>query len=212
MAYFWYPFIKYSGNYSYKDLSYIATAFTTICNHVMKEVKNFTKPEEIFKEMYTEAVGVRTQELIDYNAIGLAWVDGNTTYIPPGIDRFQISLRTSILSMEITHSIVGRITKNNKKMNDVIHYLYNANKLKNINTGGWVANVLGLGTKIVFPELEWGMVHQDWIIEEIRKGTAPGGVNEYWTTTNNNSAMTVADEHELEMTKQFLLTGSTAHH
>jgi hypothetical protein len=201
------------SNYTNNDRILLVNATRRISREVDFKLKPFIDVSKTLADLKIEFTDSQTPELKEAGAIGIATLDKNVNMVPNHLNAWYLSIYSGTVAMELTHSLIGRLTKDRKKMNDVIHYLYNGQRLSRVDIQNKVYNKkLGGNMRLVIPDIAYGWKNQDRIIDEIRKGVAPKGKNPYWTKAGVPlNGVIMAHEHEVEHIIAFL-TGKKLHH
>lgn len=201
---------KYTNN----DKFLLVNATRRISKEVDFRLGPFVDVSKALDDLKIEFTDSQTPELKKESAIGLASLDKNINMVPNHLNAWYLSIYSGTVAMELTHTLIGRLTKDRKKMNDIIHYLYNGQRLSKVDIQNKVyKKKLGGNMRLVIPDIAYGWKNQDRIIDEIRKGVAPKGKNPYWTKAGvpPNGGITIAHEHEVEHIIAFL-NGEKPHH
>ena len=193
------------SNYSRKDTLLIKHAIGVILKEFVEQLDGNDK---LFEGLAIEVADHRTDELLQYRALGLSYPNRNLDYIPSQLNLFDMTVASGVVSMELAHSIVARLFQNMTVSNDVVHYLYNVQMLKLVTNSNFAFKMwFGGAIKVVVPELAFGIKNKDRIMQMIADGKAPGGPNVYWSAPNSTqqvTAYTAAGEDDYALVKNYL--------
>jgi len=160
---------------------------------------------ENLKVHFTDTI---TGELEEYGAIGLAWRDRNLNYCPAGFTKMQYQIYSGVSSMEMTHSIILRLTNDNRMWNDLIHWGYNEDMLTQHN---WLSaiTVLKFGSSATFilPDMAYLWANKSDIMAGIRNGTYKESIHPYWSDplfTAPAPSVVAATAHDVDHLKDLL--------
>lgn len=223
MSYTFYysPQPSFTTNYTDTERNMLSTAMWGIQFEFRRMLEPLlgSKVGSIFKDLKTEFVETQVPELKVANALGMAFLNRNINWIPVGTGRWMFAPYTGIIAMENGHSVFWRLGSlpefKSKKYtagqlcNNVIHWLYNESHLKKVEVNdAWNNKYFGGSLTYVIPDLTYGWINREEIMDGIMSGRYKAGANPYWGVGSTVNKI-AATEHELMHIKNFLVYGTT---
>lgn len=197
----------FDSRYSIKDRNIIETALNKIDFELWNRLRVLVgekATDMAFLDLKTEITADPNHRLLGPGLGGVATRDINVNYCPLNPDRFQITLRSGVFSMERAHSLIKRLVPKGYTWIDVIHWLYNEQKLYTVDYRTlWNQFYFGGALKLVLPDITYGWLNQKEIMEGIKSGKYREGKDEY--SSDGNPSRTYATEHELEHIRRYLI-------
>ena len=202
--------VTFSGAYSFREKYLLKTNIMRVCKEIYDQLAPLVgmRMDTIFRGLRIEFTDVMTPELTEYNAIGLSWRDRNVNLCPSHLSKRDLEIYSGVSSMELSHSLVYRLTDDFLTDNDLVHFLWNEGYVNKKEY--WSALGLALfhsPISLLIPDMKYGWEHQDEIMAGIRNGTYNEGPNEYFSDPAFKGplpALVKADERDLEIMRQLL--------
>lgn len=194
--------------YSDKDIDLIGLGATRICKLAYEMLAPLVDAGQVFKGLVIEFTDYRTPELLKYGAIGLAYRNRNINYVPAGLSMQMFTAYSGVIAMEMAHSLIERLTGDLRMGNDLVHWLYNEQKLQiHQYRSQWNLKRHGGAVELIIPDLAYGWQNRKEIMDSIRSGKSKEGLHKYWSDPawkGDVGAPVAATQHELEHLQHFL--------